>query len=229
VLILAGPVGADTHDGGEFHPERPARIGAVMAGIDDLALGSDICLVDAIEPSAHGAVAGAQCVVPRRAGGTRPGRGRLARRGHLRERRLMDAGLASAGAGLAAVAELQRRGEGVAFVAARPPGHHAVPDQGMGFCLLNNVAIAAAQLVSEGERVLIVDWDVHHGNGTQAMFWDEPEVLYVSTHQWPLFPGPGRRTRWAALMRPASTSTSRSRPVPPATCSKGRSTSWPHR
>jgi acetoin utilization deacetylase AcuC-like enzyme len=61
----------------------------------------------------------------------------------------------------------------------------------MGFCLLNNIAVAAASLVSEGERVLIVDWDVHHGNGTQEMFWDEPNVLYVSTHQWPLFPGTG--------------------------------------
>jgi acetoin utilization deacetylase AcuC-like enzyme len=61
----------------------------------------------------------------------------------------------------------------------------------MGFCLLNNVAIAAAELLSQGERVLIVDWDVHHGNGTQQIFWDEPNVLYVSTHQWPLFPGSG--------------------------------------
>ena len=62
----------------------------------------------------------------------------------------------------------------------------------MGFCLLNNVAVAAAQLVAAGERVLIVDWDVHHGNGTQALFWDEPRVLYVSTHQWPCYPGTGR-------------------------------------
>jgi acetoin utilization deacetylase AcuC-like enzyme len=62
----------------------------------------------------------------------------------------------------------------------------------MGFCLLNNVAISAAWLRARGERVLIVDWDVHHGNGTQDIFWDEPGVLYVSTHQWPLYPGTGR-------------------------------------
>ena len=62
----------------------------------------------------------------------------------------------------------------------------------MGFCLLNNVAVSAASLTAKGHRVLIVDWDVHHGNGTQAIFWDEPNVLYVSTHQWPLFPGSGR-------------------------------------
>jgi acetoin utilization deacetylase AcuC-like enzyme len=62
----------------------------------------------------------------------------------------------------------------------------------MGFCLLNNVAVAAASRTTRGERVLIVDWDVHHGNGTQAIFWDDPDVLYVSTHQHPLYPGTGR-------------------------------------
>ena len=62
----------------------------------------------------------------------------------------------------------------------------------MGFCLLNNVAVCAAALAAKGQRVLIVDWDVHHGNGTQSIFWDDPRVLYVSTHQWPLFPGTGR-------------------------------------
>jgi len=79
----------------------------------------------------------------------------------------------------------------VGFIAARPPGHHALADRAMGFCLLNNIAIATAALLSQGERVLIVDWDVHHGNGTQAIFWNQPDVLYVSTHQWPLFPGSG--------------------------------------
>ena len=64
----------------------------------------------------------------------------------------------------------------------------------MGFCLLNNVAVAAAALAAAGERVLIVDWDVHHGNGTQDLFWDDPNVLYVSTHQAPFYPGTGRVT-----------------------------------
>ena len=73
-----------------------------------------------------------------------------------------------------------------------PSGHHAWGDRATGFCLLNTVAIAAAALVERGERVLVLDWDVHHGNGTQTIFWDEPDVLYVSLHQWPLFPGTGR-------------------------------------
>jgi acetoin utilization deacetylase AcuC-like enzyme len=102
-----------------------------------------------------------------------------------------DAALLSAGAGLQAVDALRRRGEGVAFVATRPPGHHALAEHSMGFCLLNNVAVAAAALVDQGERVLIVDWDVHHGNGTQALFWNDPAVLYVSTHQSPFYPGTG--------------------------------------
>jgi len=74
----------------------------------------------------------------------------------------------------------------------RPPGHHAVAERAMGFCLLNNVAVTAAELRSRGERVLVVDWDVHHGNGTQDVFWDDPRVLFVSTHQYPAYPGSGR-------------------------------------
>ncbi len=83
-----------------------------------------------------------------------------------------------------------RSKRGVALV--RPPGHHARPDHAMGFCLLNNVAIAAAHARARGlERVAIVDWDVHHGNGTQDIFFDDPNVLYVSTHQFPFYPGTG--------------------------------------
>jgi acetoin utilization deacetylase AcuC-like enzyme len=81
-----------------------------------------------------------------------------------------------------------------AFCAVRPPGHHATPSRGMGFCLLNNIAIGAryAQKKHKIERVLIVDWDVHHGNGTQDIFYTDPTVFFFSTHQWPLYPGTGR-------------------------------------
>lgn len=80
--------------------------------------------------------------------------------------------------------------QGVALL--RPPGHHARPGNAMGFCLLNNVAVAAAHARARGlERVAVVDWDVHHGNGTQEMFWADAGVLYVSTHQFPFYPGTG--------------------------------------
>jgi len=77
-----------------------------------------------------------------------------------------------------------------AFAIARPPGHHALPDRAMGFCIFNSAAIAArwAQAELGLARIAILDWDVHHGNGTQAIFWDDPSVLYVSLHQWPFYP-----------------------------------------
>ena len=92
-----------------------------------------------------------------------------------------------------AVDEVMQRIVANAFVAMRPPGHHATPDRGMGFCLFNSIAIAAryAQKKYGLERVLIADWDVHHGNGTQDVFYADPSVFFFSTHQSPWYPGTG--------------------------------------
>lgn len=81
------------------------------------------------------------------------------------------------------------------FVLARPPGHHARPSIGMGFCLFGTIAVAAAEAIAQGiERIAIVDWDVHHGNGTQEIFYESDQVFFASIHQWPLYPGTGAAT-----------------------------------
>ncbi len=106
-----------------------------------------------------------------------------------------EAALMAAGGMLAAVDAVMEKRVTNAFCAVRPPGHHAIEDQAMGFCIFNSVAIGAKYIQKKYglSRVLIVDWDVHHGNGTQATFYDDPTVLYFSMHQYPFYPGTGSR------------------------------------
>ncbi|MDX8480033.1 histone deacetylase family protein [Mesorhizobium sp. VK24D] len=107
-----------------------------------------------------------------------------------------QAAVTAIGAANAAIDDVFEGRAANVFVAARPPGHHAEKTTAMGFCLFNTAAIAArhAQKRHQAERVAIVDWDVHHGNGTQDIFWDDPSVLYCSTHQMPLYPGTGAKS-----------------------------------
>ena len=179
------------HDAGEGHPERPDRLEAVRRGIWQAGL----------EPQL-------QILTPRPA--TSAELLRVHTAGHLalvastegRQYRFdpdtqagpqsYEAALLAAGAVVDAVDRVMGGTLDRAFCAVRPPGHHALPDRAMGFCLFGNVAIAAAHALARGlERVLIVDFDVHHGNGTQAMFYGDKRVLYVSSHAWPFYPGTG--------------------------------------
>ena len=108
--------------------------------------------------------------------------------------RSYEAALYAAGGVIRATEAVMAGEVGSAFALVRPPGHHATPERSMGFCLFNNLAIAAKYALTNGglERILIVDFDVHHGNGTQAAFYDDPRVLYLSVHEYPFYPGTGR-------------------------------------
>jgi acetoin utilization deacetylase AcuC-like enzyme len=103
------------------------------------------------------------------------------------------AALEAAGGGIDLMAAVHERRVDWGFALVRPPGHHATWHRAAGFCIFNNIAVATASLIASGaaRRVAIVDWDVHHGNGTQDQFWDRPDVLFCSMHQWPHYPGSG--------------------------------------
>jgi acetoin utilization deacetylase AcuC-like enzyme len=204
MLIVVGPETGEEHarDG---HPERPVRVAAAMEGVADLHLGGDLVTVSSRPAGLAdlGRVHTDQYLEYLRKFSEHGG-GSIDADTYATQESWAIATRA-AGAGLVAIDELVQGHGDVAFVVARPPGHHALADRAMGFCLVNNVAVAAAALVASGERVLIVDWDVHHGNGTEALFWDEPSVLYVSLHQWPCYPGSGRASDVGGRGAPGAT------------------------
>src|SRR5205807_2941627 len=192
MLLVATDPAFEHHDTGPGHPERARRLHAVLRGPEVADLKDAVRFLEPREATAAelGRVHPADYLEALErfctAGGGDIDADTRASSGSWR------AGKLAAGAGLAAV-EALGRGEGeAAFLAVRPPGHHALATRPMGFCLINNIAVVAANLSEEGERVLVLDWDAHHGNGTEAIFWDDPRVLYVSTHQYGSFyPGTG--------------------------------------
>jgi acetoin utilization deacetylase AcuC-like enzyme len=192
MLVVVSNSSADDHDAGPGHPERAARTRAAADGLIDAGLHD--ALVDVAPRQATSAelhrVHSAEYLGTLEAISGAGG-------GHFDDDTVMSAGswetaLLAAGSGLQAVAALDDGLGDAALVLARPPGHHAGPETAQGFCFLNNISITAAALVERGERVAIIDWDVHHGNGTQEIFWDDPRVLFVSMHQRGLYPGTGR-------------------------------------
>jgi acetoin utilization deacetylase AcuC-like enzyme len=173
VGLVLDPV-FEAHETGPGHPERCRRIEPVPATDAE---------IEAVHEPRY--VAGVEAAIRRGARVLDEGDTTVGPRSAEIAR--LAAGSLLALARAVAAGELWR-----GFAAVRPPGHHAERDRAMGFCLLNSVAVAAAALRREGlERVLVVDWDVHHGNGTQHLFEEDPSVFYFSVHQWPLYPGTG--------------------------------------
>ncbi len=178
------------HDPGPGHPERPERIAAVLAALRAPALASQIAWVEATPADRSAIAAVHDAAYLDRLERLAAGGGGALDADTVMGPRSWQATLAAAGVALRAVEQGIARG--AAFGATRPPGHHALADRAMGFCFVNNVVVAARHAQRLGRaRVLIVDWDVHHGNGTQALVEHDPSIRFVSLHQYPWYPGTG--------------------------------------
>ena len=191
--LLVTHANCSQHDMGEGHPERPERMRAI-----DRALESEIFQMLARDSAPRASVEAltrvhpADYVAALENASPKEGRVRIDQDTSMSSG-TWEAAIRSAGGAVFAVDEVMTRRIDNAFVATRPPGHHAEVSTPMGFCFFNNAAVAArhAQIVHGAERVAIVDFDVHHGNGTQDIFWNDKSVLYASSHEMPAYPGTG--------------------------------------
>jgi acetoin utilization deacetylase AcuC-like enzyme len=187
----------EKHDTGFGHPERPERYRVVIDTLQsDAELWKDVVEVEAAEAKRSDIQA---CHTPQHfkhvEEAVREGRGYLDADTMVSGDSL-TAALRGAGGSCQGIDLIMEGVAKNAFVPARPPGHHATPDRAMGFCLFNNAGVAARyaqKRYKEIERVAILDWDVHHGNGTQGIFYDDPSIFYFSMHQYPWYPGTGSR------------------------------------
>ena len=185
-VIVASHESSLKHGTGPHHPERPERVEAVRLGIE----GSGLDVVDIEAPPIDRrdlALVHDPAYISMIEGFCLRGGGALDM-DTVVSAESWEAALRSAGAVKVLIDQLRTEDDATGFAVTRPPGHHALRSQAMGFCIFNNVAVAAMVLRSGGERVAILDWDVHHGNGTQGIVGPDPEILYVSIHQSPFYP-----------------------------------------
>ena len=185
------------HDPGPGHPESPSRLAAVLEALDEAGFAR-------IEAPAATREQLARVHTPELVdallGATFREGWRRIDADTVMSPDSTEAARRAAGAVCAAIDAAIAGTQPRAFCAVRPPGHHATHDAAMGFCLFNSIAVGAAHALAAHalSRVAVVDFDVHHGNGTQDIFWSDPRVLYASSHQWPLYPGTGARSETGA-------------------------------
>lgn len=191
ILVSAHPIFRE-HDTGPGHPERPERLDAIMAGLKDAGLDREVAWR---EP---GEVAQEALFRVHDEGHVRKilslgGKNAMIDQDTIVSPASVEAALRASGAACSAVEAVLGGEADYGFCLVRPPGHHAERGRSMGFCLFNHVAVAAAHAIGKlgVKRVLIFDPDVHHGNGTQEIFYERGDVFFISIHQWPWYPGPG--------------------------------------